>query len=231
MAGALRGLPAFPGPFGPGPSARSVDPLSQATRVWVQGPAVDLLSRASWARARCPTGSTRCPGRPRAGEVDGVNYHFLTKEDFIARVEKNDFLEYANVHGNMYGTPKFKVEEMLAEGKNVILEIDIQGALKVKENFSEGVFIFILPPSMEELKHRIIKRGSETEESLMTRFKNAYQEINYVSKYNYAVVNDEVDTAVNKIEGIIAAEKCRVDRIKDTILDSKEGLIHEQLYD
>ena len=168
---------------------------------------------------------------PRAGEIDGVNYHFLTKEDFISRVQSNDFLEYAEVHGNMYGTPKFKVEEMLAEGKNVILEIDIQGALKVKENFEEGVFIFILPPSMEELKQRIIKRGSETEESLMTRFKNAYQEINYVSKYNYAVVNDEVETAVNKIEGIIAAEKCRVDRIKDTILDSKEGLIHEQLYD
>ena len=117
---------------------------------------------------------------PRAGEVDGINYHFLTKEDFISRVENNDFLEYAEVHGNMYGTPKFKVEEMLAEGKNVILEIDIQGALKVKENFSEGVFIFILPPSMEELKQRIIKRGSETEESLMTRFKNAYQEINYI---------------------------------------------------
>lgn len=164
---------------------------------------------------------------PRAGEVDGVNYHFLTKEDFIARVEKNDFLEYANVHGNMYGTPKFKVEEMLAEGKNVILEIDIQGALKVKENFSEGVFIFILPPSMEELKHRIIKRGSETEESLMTRFKNAYQEINYVSKYNYAVVNDTVENAVNKIENILAAEKCRVDRIQGTILNLEEGISHE----
>ena len=163
---------------------------------------------------------------PREGEVDGVNYHFLTKEDFISKVERNDFLEYAEVHGNMYGTPKFKVEEMLEQGKNVILEIDIQGALKVKENFSEGVFIFILPPSMEELKQRIIKRGSETQESLMTRFKNAYQEINYVSKYN-----DEVDTAVEKIEGIILAEKCRVDRIKDTILDSKEGVIHEQLYD
>ncbi len=168
---------------------------------------------------------------PRAGEVDGVNYHFLSKEDFLEKVEQNNFLEWANVHGNMYGTPKFKVEEMLSEGKNVILEIDIQGALKVKENFSEGVFIFILPPSMEELKQRIINRGSETEESLMTRFKNAYQEINYVSKYNYAVVNDHVNVAVEKIEGIIAAEKCRVDRIKDTILDSKEGLIHEQLYD
>ncbi len=168
---------------------------------------------------------------PRAGEVDGVNYHFLSKDDFLEKVEQNNFLEWANVHGNMYGTPKFKVEEMLSEGKNVILEIDIQGALKVKENFSEGVFIFILPPSMEELKQRIINRGSETEESLMTRFKNAYQEINYVSKYNYAVVNDHVNVAVEKIEGIIAAEKCRVDRIKDTILDSKEGLIHEQLYD
>lgn len=168
---------------------------------------------------------------PREGEIDGVNYHFLTREDFVRRVESNGFLEYAEVHGNMYGTPKFKVEEMLAQNKNVILEIDIQGALKVKENFEEGVFIFILPPSMEELKQRIIKRGSETEESLMTRFKNAYQEINYVSKYNYAVVNDELDVAVSKVEGIIAAEKCRVDRIKDTILDSKEGLIHEQLYD
>lgn len=168
---------------------------------------------------------------PRAGEVDGVNYHFLSKEEFISRVEKNDFLEHAHVHGNYYGTPRFKVEEMLDQGRDVILEIDIQGALKVKENFEEGVFIFILPPSMEELKNRIIKRGSETEESLMTRFKAAYQEINYISKYNYAVVNDEVDVAVTKIEGIIAAEKCRVDRIKDTVLDSKEGLIHEQLYD
>ena len=96
--------------------------------------------------------------QPRAGEVDGVNYHFITKEDFIKRVEQKDFLEYAEVYGNYYGTPKSKVEEMLNSGKNVILEIDIQGALKVKENFKEGVFIFILPPSMEELKQRIIKR-------------------------------------------------------------------------
>lgn len=169
---------------------------------------------------------------PRDGEIDGINYYFLTKESFEEKVAQNGFLEYANVHGNFYGTPKVNVEKMLEEGKDVILEIDIQGALQVKENFSEGVFIFILPPSMEELKQRIIKRGSETEESLMTRFKNAYKEINYVSKYNYAVVNDTLDLAVSKVESIIAAEKCRVDRIKEnTILDSKEGLIHEQLYD
>ncbi|MFU7516175.1 guanylate kinase [Clostridium sp. HCS.1] len=169
---------------------------------------------------------------PRQGEIEGVNYYFLTRESFEEKVKDNGFLEYANVHGNFYGTPKVNVEKMLDEGKDVILEIDIQGALQVKDNFKEGVFIFILPPSMEELKQRIIKRGSETEESLMTRFKNAYKEINYVSKYNYAVVNDELEVAVSKVESIIAAEKCRVDRIKEnTILDSKEGLIHEQLYD
>ncbi|GKX66251.1 guanylate kinase [Inconstantimicrobium mannanitabidum] len=168
---------------------------------------------------------------PRAGEVDGVNYHFMTKEEFKDRIEKDDFLEFAEVYGNFYGTPKSGVQELLDKGYNVILEIDIQGALKVKEKVDDGVFIFILPPSMEELKARIINRGSETEASLMTRFKSAYQEINYVSKYNYAVVNDTVEEAVRKIEGILLAETCRVDRIKEHILDSKEGLIHEQLYD
>ncbi|NME81721.1 guanylate kinase [Clostridium sp. SM-530-WT-3G] len=168
---------------------------------------------------------------PRKGEVDGVNYHFMTKEQFKEKIEADDFLEYAEVYDNFYGTPKSNVEELLESGKDVILEIDIQGALKVKENAEEGIFIFILPPSMEELKQRIIKRGSETEESLMKRFKSAYKEINFVSKYNYAVVNDEVETAVEKLESIITAEKCRVDRIKHSILDSKEGIIHEQLYD
>ena len=168
---------------------------------------------------------------PREGEVHGKNYYFMTKEEFQDKIEENDFLEYAEVYGNYYGTPKSKVVEMLDKGKDVILEIDIQGAIKVKENYKEGIFIFILPPSMEELKNRIIKRGTETEESLMTRFKSAYKEINYVSKYNYAVVNDKVNDAVEKIQSIIIAEKCRVDRIKDSILLSKEGIIHEQLYD
>ncbi|SFC72309.1 guanylate kinase [Clostridium uliginosum] len=172
--------------------------------------------------------TTRCP---RNGEIDGVNYYFLTREEFEKRIDENDFLENAEVYGNYYGTPKSNVEETLENGNDVILEIDIQGALKVKENTEEGVFIFILPPSMEELKQRIIKRGSETPESLMKRFKSAYKEINFVSKYNYAVVNDKVDVAVEKLEAIISAEKCRVDRLKHSILDSKEDLIHEQLYD
>ena len=155
---------------------------------------------------------------PRNGEVEGVNYFFLKKEDFLQKVEEGDFLEHAEVYGNYYGTPKSSVQKMIDEGRDVILEIDIQGALKVKENCEEGIFIFILPPSMEELKQRIIKRGSETPESLMRRFKSAYKEINYISKYNYAVVNDEVDTAVSKIEAIITAEKCRVDRMKNLSL-------------
>lgn len=169
--------------------------------------------------------------KARQGEIDGKNYFFISIDEFTKRINNNDFLEYAEVYGNFYGTPKSSVIEKLEEGKDVILEIDIQGALKVKEAFPEGVFIFILPPSMEELKQRIIKRGSETPESLMTRFKSAYKEINYVSKYSYAVVNDEVEKAVKKIESIVIAEKCRVDRMKDTIINSKEELIHEQLYD
>lgn len=164
---------------------------------------------------------------PRAGEIDGKSYYFLTREDFIKKIESGDFLEHAEVHGNLYGTPKSSVLEKLDEGKDVILEIDIQGALKVKETYPDGVFIFILPPSMEELKKRLIGRGSETPESLLTRFNTAFKEINYISKYNYAVVNDEVNVAVEKIEGILLAERCRVDRVKEIMLNSKEDFINE----
>lgn len=168
---------------------------------------------------------------PRNGEIDGINYFFLDYEKFESMIKNNEFLEYARVYDNYYGTPKKYVDGMLDEGKDVILEIDIQGALNVKKVFDDGVFIFILPPSMEELKNRIKKRGSETEESLLKRFKAAYKEINYVSKYNYVVINDTVDSAVKKLESIIIAEKCRVDRYKDSILNNREGLLHEQFYD
>lgn len=168
---------------------------------------------------------------PRAGEQDGINYFFTDREKFQEMINNNEFLEYACVYDNYYGTPRYYVEDMVEEGKDVILEIDIQGALKVKEVYEEGVFIFIVPPSMEELQNRIKKRGSETEESLIKRFKSAYKELNYVSKYNYVVINDTVENAVQKLQSIILAEKCRVDRYKDRILNSKEGLLHEQFYD
>jgi guanylate kinase len=155
---------------------------------------------------------------PRAGEENGVNYYFINREEFLMKIDNDDFLEYAEVYGNFYGTPKSKVFEILEQGKDVILEIDIQGALKIKSAYPEGIFIFILPPSMEELKSRITNRGSETPESLKTRLEAAYDEISFASKYDYAVVNDTVEEAVKKIESIIIAEKCRVFKIKDELL-------------
>jgi guanylate kinase len=155
---------------------------------------------------------------PRIGENEGINYFFITKEEFLRSIERDEFLEYAEVYGNYYGTPKSKVFQMLEQGRDVILEIDIQGALKIKSSYPEGIFIFILPPSMEELRTRITNRGSETPESLKRRLESAYDEISFASKYDYAVVNDEVEEAVRKIESIITAEKCRVFKIKDELL-------------
>jgi len=153
----------------------------------------------------------------RAGEIDKVSYYFISKEEFEKMVEKGEFLEYAYVHGNYYGTPKKYVLDKVKNGQDVLLEIDIQGALKVKEIYPDGVFIFIMPPSMEELKKRIINRGTETEEAIAKRFEAAYKEIEYVFKYDYAVLNDEVENAVKKIEAIIDAERCKVSRQLDII--------------
>jgi guanylate kinase len=159
---------------------------------------------------------------PRPGEIEGKNYFFLTKDKFEDMIEKDEFLEFAQVYGNYYGTPKQYVMDNIETGTDILLEIDIQGALKIKERFPQGVFIFILPPSMEELKKRITNRGTETEEDIIKRFTSAYEELNYVSKYNYAVVNDIVEKACKKIEGIIIAEKCRVDRYKEEDLLFKD---------
>lgn len=167
---------------------------------------------------------------PRDGEVDGKDYYFVTKDEFLDNIDKGGFLEYATNYGqNFYGTPKDKVYKLLNEGYDVILEIDIQGALKVKDVASDGIFIFVMPPSMRELKNRLIKRATESREQVIERFKNAYKEINEVSKYNYVVINDDVLSCANKVRAIIAAEKCRVDRIVDFDLNSEEELIHELL--
>lgn len=160
---------------------------------------------------------------PRNGEIDGVNYYFITKDNFLEKIKNEDFLEYAEVYGNYYGTPKPEVLKVLDSGRDVILEIDIQGALKVKKAYPEGLFIFILPPSMAELKNRITNRGSETPESLMTRVTSAHKEISFVSKYDYAVVNDTVSSACEKIQSILIAEKCRVDRINADFLKEEKN--------
>lgn len=168
--------------------------------------------------------------KPRKNEMNGLDYYFISKEEFEKRIEEDKFLEYAIVHNNdYYGTPKDKINERLISGYDVILEIDIQGALKIKDIVKEALFIFIMPPSMKELKERLTKRGTETEEKILERFKTAYKEINEVTKYNYVVVNDEIEKATNKVEAIILAEKCRVDRIEEVFLNNPEEDIHELL--
>ena len=167
---------------------------------------------------------------PRKGEKEGVDYFYVSSEEFQKQIEKGNFLEYANVFGtNYYGTPKDKVLKNIKNGKDVILVIDIQGAIQVKENMPESIFIFIMPPSMKELKKRLIERDTESSEKILERFKTAYKEINEATKYNYVVINDKVENAAKKIESIIEAEKCRVDRIEDFDLNTEEELIHELL--
>ena len=169
---------------------------------------------------------------PRGNEKNGVEYFFVTEEEFKKKIEEDGFLEYAIVHNNKYyGTPKDKIADKLNEGKDVILEIDIQGALEIQEKINDALFIFIMPPSMEILKDRLMKRNTESEDKVLERFKTAYKEINEVTKYNYVVINDRIDVATSKVEAIITAEKCRGDRIEEVDLDSKEEVIHDTLTD
>lgn len=150
--------------------------------------------------------------QPRHDEIDGVEYFFISREEFQKWIDEDKFLEYAEVYGNFYGTPIHKIEERLNRGENVLLEIDTQGALNVMKKCPEGIYIFLLPPSLEELKNRINTRGTETPESFEQRFNAAKAEISLGKKYQYAVVNDSVDTAVEKIKAIILAETCKVSR-------------------
>ena len=169
---------------------------------------------------------------PRGKEQDGIDYYFITREEFEEKINNDEFLEYAVVHNNQYyGTPKANIEKDLSNGISVILVIDIQGALKIQQKLKEALFIFIVPPSMEVLKDRLIKRNTETKDKILERFKTAYKEINEYKKYNYIVVNDKVEKAVEKIKSIITAERCRVDRIEDIYLNTKEEFIHEGLID
>lgn len=154
---------------------------------------------------------------PREGEVDGVNYHFLTKEKFEELIAEGGVLEYAQYCGNYYGTPKKAVEDKLCEGKDVILEIEVQGAMKIKEACPEAVFIFILPPSVDTLKQRLEKRGTETAEVIEKRVSEARGEIEKAYNYDYVIVNDDLNEAVSDFIKAVEAEKLTVRRSKQLI--------------
>ncbi|RDY25201.1 guanylate kinase [Romboutsia weinsteinii] len=155
---------------------------------------------------------------PRAGEVEGVNYYFIGKDKFTDMIGKGEFLEYAQIYDNFYGTPKAAIIESLENGQNVLLEIEMQGAKQIKEVYPEGVFIFVLPPSLEELKNRIVGRGTETKEEIDKRFSCAFEEINQIVNYDYFIVNEDVEKSAKEIEGIISSEKNKVSRYKNNII-------------
>ncbi len=169
--------------------------------------------------------------KPRKGEKDGVNYYFVTEEEFKENIKQDNMLEYAQFAGNYYGTPRKSVQKHLDKGEDVILVIEIQGALQIKKKLPQALFVFLLPPSMRELKRRLTDRGTESEDKILKRFETAYREINEISKYNYVIINDEVSKAASKLLAIIKAERCRVDRIEEVFLDSLEEKIHETLVD
>jgi len=158
---------------------------------------------------------------PREGEVDGVDYFFVSVEEFERRIKEGKFLEYAKFVGNYYGTPLDKIEEQLAKGKEVVLEIEVQGASQVRQKAPDGVFIFIAPPNKEALYKRLLRRGTENPKSILNRMDKADREFPLAHQYDYIVVNDEVTNAADRIIAIIRAEHATTER---SILKYKEML-------
>jgi guanylate kinase len=155
---------------------------------------------------RCVTATTRSP---RPDERDGVDYHFHSVAQFHAMVQKNGFLEYANVSGNWYGTPRQWVQDQRVAGRDIVLKIDVQGALKVKELVPDALLIFLRPPSLEELERRLRARNTETAEQIDRRLLDASNELNQMSHYDYIIVNDSIEEAVIDLSAVLRAEHCR----------------------
>lgn len=154
---------------------------------------------------------------PREGERDGIEYFFKTKEEVETMIENDEFLEYARYVDNYYGTPRFYVEEMLAKGKNVILEIEIQGAMQIKAKNPEAVLVFVTPPSFEELRNRLVGRGTETADVIESRLRRASEEAEGMLSYDYILVNDQVEDCVDRLHQIILSERAKAQRNEEFI--------------
>ena len=155
--------------------------------------------------------------KPREGERDGVEYFFRTREEVEEMIQNDQLLEHAEYVGNYYGTPRFYVEEMLSQGKNVILEIEIQGAMKIKEKIPEAVLVFVTPPTIEELRSRLTGRGTETADVIASRLRRAAEESEGMNDYDYILINDQVEDCVDQLHQIILSECCRAQRNEELI--------------
>ncbi len=167
---------------------------------------------------------------PRPGEQNGREYFFMSEADFENMIENNDLLEYAKFNGNYYGTPRDYVEEMLDEGKNVLLEIEVQGALQVKKIYPEALLLFVTPPSAEELKNRLVGRQTDDPDVILSRLSIAYDESHLMDKYDYLIVNSEIEDAVEEVHTIINAERYRtarrtemIEKMQNELLQYKKG--------
>jgi guanylate kinase len=157
--------------------------------------------------------SVSCTTRsPRPGEQKGVDYAFITRAEFEAMEKEGRFIEWAQVHGDLYGTPRANLER-LDHGEDLVLEIDTQGARRIRERFSDAVLIFILPPSLEVLQGRLRSRGGDAEEAIRARLQNAQKELDQMARYDYIVVNEEIEEATREVASIIIAERCKAARV------------------
>ncbi len=160
----------------------------------------------------------------RAGEKDGREYFFKTREEFDSMIENNELLEYATFNGNSYGTPRAYVEQLIERKKDVILEIEIQGALQVKKMYPDALLLFTMPPSAKELENRLVGRGTETEDVIAQRLAISCKESQYIEEYDYLIVNDSLEKAVDQVHNIIQAEHYKVERNRSSINEMKEEL-------
>ncbi len=162
--------------------------------------------------------------KPREGEVDGVDYFFLTKDEFEKKIDENAFLEYSYHFGNYYGTPRDAVEASLEDGKDVILEIEVNGGALVKQQGENAIFVFVLPPNLTELKRRIESRGTENSEQIMNRLKRAVKELDYIGLYDYSIVNDDIDLAAQKLNMILQSAHLKPWKYSKLISEIKDEL-------
>ncbi len=167
----------------------------------------------------------------RENEIDKRDYYFVDEDTFIKNIEQDNFIEYAKVYDKYYGTPKSEVISKLKKGIDVVLVIDITGALNIQKQYKDAIFVFVMPPDLKTLMKRVVKRNRDPKDKMLKRFKEDYKLINEYNKYNYVVVNDNIDDAVNKVESILIASKCSAQRIEDLELDNEEEVIHEYLVD
>ena len=181
----------------------------------------EIMKKYSDRYALSISATTRAP---RPGETDGVEYFFKTRAEFEAMIENDELVEYAQYVSNYYGTPKAYVEEQLNAGKDVILEIEIQGALKIKEKFPDTLLLFMTPPSAEELKKRLIGRNTETMEVIESRLSRAVQEAEGIENYDYLIINDDLEKCVEQFHSIVTNEHYRVSRNEENIDNMRSPL-------